>query len=412
MPLAPVVAAALTSGGSRSKGLYLNGLDVIASPVKGNSYGVAVDSVKVREVAAGQVSSLECVVSDPQAELTVFPGMLVRYEDFTQAFPILTGFLDDWSASAWGIGRRIVLQVRGVETILDWCYVPALTIAAGTEAHAGVQAIAAQAYGVGAPALNTATPQPPVVGSSQAFPLQLGFTLGSVVTSSSWSWAGGTLRRALQGFLDALLVDVVGVVPGFGGGGIRYGVTIDPWLGLRVFRTDFGRPTGALDCAGITLAQSGASGRPADTQHGTNGAGAARQAVVTGPGGTFIVSDGSGVPGPTVAISDTNATSAARGQAIGYAKLATDSLGTGGSVVADGTVTLVTGGVQRRAWGSALDLTDAQAGASTAADGTYPIVAIEKAFQASGDEVWTIAYGTEEPRGSQLLRRLTADTIR
>jgi hypothetical protein len=380
---------------SRPKALYLGGLDVIATGVP-NSYGVEPESITVVEAGPGQVSSMEFTIVDPAGQIAIVDGMDVRYEDTILGMPIFRGWVAPFGVSRFGVGRAIKVKCIGIEAVLDWLYVPALTIAAGGPGGAWPwQSIVAQAIGNGYP-LNVAAD--PIGGqSSVAHPVESygGGSTGPITIPA------GTLRQALQAFSDGLFAQ--------GNPAFTSLIHVDMWGGLRVQVWSIDPPfANAFDDYAIATV-SGSPIAPSGTQWGYNASGTPRAVWINGSGaGTGLVSDGSAIPGPVAVISDANSTDAARRVAIGRAYLQGQAAALTGSVVVEGGLTMGSVGAQVRP-PTLLRLTDAQVGITPATD--FRIRSITKTWAPSGLERWVIAFGGPEPRGAQYLRTLTNDRL-
>jgi hypothetical protein len=405
---ASAIAAALTNHATRSKGLYLDGLDVIASPTTlGNSYGVDVSSITVVDEGPGQVSEMTFTIDDPASEITLRAGMLIRFHDHTRDLPIFTGFIASWAASVLGTGRRWEVRAAGLESLLDWIYVPGFTIASGTDPIAAVQMIAAAGLGVGYPlrAVNGGTGL-----SSYTSPIGFGPSPGGSGIGSACVIPSGTLRQALDSFLAFYAADQ----PDLGFLGYYIVATVDVFGGLRVYRlqNDTSVATGGnstlLDYRQPSLSSAGAN-KPSETSYQID-AFAPAAAYVTGSGfGTGIVGAGSGIVGPTITIGDANSTTAERRQAIGRAALnATTGKLLSGSVSSEGAYNIGTSANQGHA-GIYMTLRDDSVGLTN--PGVIVLMqTITKTFAASGEETWRIRFGGRTT-ASGLIRSLTAGQI-
>lgn len=188
---AAIIAAALAGGTSPFRMLWVGGLDVWNQPgaTKGQAYGVDVDSVTVREAAAGQVSDMTFAIDDP-AKTCILPadGDLVRFHDASYDRPHFLGVVARFAVETAGLGRRITVWADGIESILDRSIVVSLTIASGTALHTAYQSVLANAVGIGWPwnGLGTSTVWPEPDGI-----LTSGNAIGSDVDVS-----GLTIRQA------------------------------------------------------------------------------------------------------------------------------------------------------------------------------------------------------------------------
>lgn len=413
MTLGAVLGAALNSGGAHPKSLTIDGLDVIGGTARGNRYGVPLSSIQLREEGSGRVSNLSFTIDDPLAEITVGPGQRVVFYDHAQDLPIFRGFVESWEASPWAIGRTIDVSCVGIECLLDWLYVPAVTIPAGVGTDAGWQLLVGMAVG---PTHNLRAFYDATFGlSTQATPIGDGAT-GAVV-SQSLAWKGGSLRQACQAWAD-----LIAAVQEAGGASLGPGewiITVDMFEGLKIYRRS-GAPsfnTTNLDesIPTATLRTTGAVARPSATRYGVNAGGTPRQVYVKGTGaGSGVVSDGSGVPGPTAVTQPASSTTATDRVAYGNSYLAAS-----GGVAVSGTVGWDAGSINGQGAGtgarlganSLLDLTDPNVGLPGVGANLFWIRTIDKTYTAS-EEHWTLTFGgIAPPRLGAYIRALTPDQI-
>jgi hypothetical protein len=402
--LAPLVAMAQGS----SAGLYsirINGLEVAAVPSL--TYGVDPASIEIVEAAPGDVSSCHFVIDDTLSAISVAGGEFVVVWDLGFDVPLFAGWIDTYEATTFGLGRSIAIACVGVETVIDWMYVPTFTIPAGTDILPGLQQVAAAALGVGF-ALNTAGSNGGT--STIASPIACGAGGTSV---DPFVVPAGTLRQALAAWGNAWLNQnaFFGLT-----GTAGYVASVDYYGGLRVVQ-DYTALAPPLrywqDSAPITVTTA-ADPRPSGTRYRV-GAAAARAAIASnGAGALTPVSDGSGIPGAFVTVSSTTATTVDRRTSLGASALAAQGPTLSGETTIAMTRALcATKGVgsssARRGVGSALTLTDAAVGASALATIARKIT---KTFADSGEETWTIAYGGAlRQSGTALIRKLTSGTF-
>lgn len=378
---------------TRTYGLWIDGLDVIARPAA--SYGVDPRSVTVVEAGPGDVSSMTFTLRDTTSQVTVAPGQVVQFMDFGFNVPLFVGYVESYAVSVLGVGREIDVTCVGIESALDWMYVPALTIAAGVDILTAFQSICGQAYGCGIP-IRWAGAN--AGGSSIDTPM---FTGASGGLAGSVAISAGTLRQALDQYGKAWATEFGADTGDF----LTWLTTIDVWFGLRLYQDI----TGVADMLTITVTTA-SDPRPEGTEYRV-GSAAARQAIASGSGSVTQVSDGSGIPGPFLTTDASNATTVQRRQALGLGAMAAQSDDYSGTTSITMTRTLLASkGVgsssgQRRA-GAQFVLTEAAVGASALTTRAHRIT---KTYKPSREETWVIEYGSAlRQRGSSLLKRLTA----
>ena len=412
MPLAPVVAAALTNHAAHHWSLLLDGLDLIPPPgVKG---GVLIDSVDLTVAGPGDVSGLSFTVNDPLKAYTVTDGQRVLFWDNELGYPLFLGQVNAWAPKARGLGRVIDVDCVGVEALADWLALPAaLTIAAGTAEPAAIQQAYTACTGLGWP-LNIAN------GAlcTTAAPISNGE--GNVLVYDVELAAGTTFREAHRLISASGEADSLDPHP--------RALTIDFYGGVRSWTDDYISPgaythstweeAGCLfvdDRAGMA---AGIERVASGLELGYTGA-KYRQVVVVGSNaaGSGAVSDGSGIPGPTAITTEPTSNTAAKRDALGRAYLRSSGvtsmrgryrvealhpedvlLGTAGGLIAflhtqiqddqtGNTATAALGGLHR-----------------------VPVTSINKRFNPSGTEEWVVDYGAEVPSVTRLIRQLTRTT--
>ncbi|HEV8282348.1 MAG TPA: hypothetical protein VGQ02_10835 [Candidatus Limnocylindrales bacterium] len=374
--------------------LWLNGLDVLRAP--GALYGVPIDTIELVEKGPGGVSSLKFVIRDQLKDITIHEGDGILYQDNGNGRPLFKGWVQTWSPRPEALGRTIAVKCVGQEIVLDWLVVPSLTIPAGTPVDQAVQTAAAAAAGIGFPLRTFGGAS---LNGTQAAPvgvLKAGFPPNTryAITVSNEP------LRAVIGKIIAAGPDTTVTGFGFTIGG--YGtVTVDFYDGLRFYLataapSDYDTLTVADTVAGVLVA--------ADLAHTFDAGSRVRQVSIVGgnAAGTGVVSDGSGIPGPTAAITDAAILTSDDRDAIGGAYLADKSLTGRGSLTLEAN-TIAT---NIRA-GSPLDLTDAETGAT----GVYPIGSITKRFYGGTRQDWTITYGGLPASFAAAVRRLTRTVL-
>lgn len=404
MPLAAPIAASLNVGlPTRTRALWIGGLDVLKRPgTPGNTYSVDPTTVEVVEGDAGQVSSLRATITDPAGELTLNPVDPVLFMDLANNVPIFRGFLSSPAVMPLGVGRSIDIEADGVEILLDWMKVPAMTVPSGTDSYAAVAMVVAAATGIGYSfRMNGLI----LGGSLQATPLDMGAT--TITTGYAVTFANPvTLRDALDqvarsvgaGFMS------VGAQPFVG----RF--TVDPYLGLRSWdASGFWGFTAPADYFGPTFSQVGANPRPSGTSY--QPVVGIHHAYVKGgnAAGTGLFTDGSGVPGEVVVIVDSNILSAAAAQSAASAYFAQHGGTARVTVTAEEESSAVSGPGAEVRPGAVLTITDPQAGIPSAR--TFTIRQVTRRYLANGKENTTFEAGAELESGAMMLRRLTRGTL-
>ena len=404
MALGAILAAALTDHSARSWGLYVDGVDVIASPVRGNRYGVDITSVVLRDAGPGQVSTLTFTLDDPVPELSITPGATIRFHDIVRNMPLFAGFIGSYSVSSFGVGRSFEVTAVGLEILLDWMYVPGFTIAAGTGSVAGVQAVAAAAIGIGWPLNVAATDGLSRYTSPVGFGPGLANNNNNPVTIPS-----GTLRAALQAYADFYIVENQSAALGY------YNVaTVDPFGGLRFYRLTGGdiivASSTILDIEQTLIRSTGTgTAYPADTAYVVDGS-AAQSVYVLGTGaGTGVVPNGTGRIGPTGQLTDASITTAEARVSLGTSFLSQSATYlASGSVTVENVLNVGSLAAQRRA-GSYLKVRDIQVGIGVTADQNVIVTSIDKTYEGT-TEHWVYHFGADIS-GASLMRSLTRATI-
>jgi len=392
MPVAAPICLLLTTPATRTKGLWIGGVDVIKDPATG--VGVELSTVEIVE-SVSQAGSLRFVIDDPNINVTVAAGMEVRFQNVTADIPIFRGWVQTWSyhPDFGNLGRKIEVTCVGVNVVLDWGIVAtALTIATGTDPTWAVQMIVAQcvglnvirAYGVGG--------QP----SSQANPIGPGGGVGPMSAAVTIA-AGTTLREAIRAVFAVTfpLADVATLVT----------IDIDWYFGLRVYyQADPARiPT---DWTNLTITDTIAGAIVSEQlEHETTGADIVRSLVVIGgnPAGSGTFSDGTGIQGKTAVLSDSTLLDATSRNTAAYNYLSQFSIAQRGSF----SLTAYTP-TQTIHAGSCVTITDTRA---SLAGPTYQIATIRKTFNSGTTENWDISYGGLEPSAMASLRRLTRTVL-
>ena len=377
---------------TRTKALYIDGVDFLLAPgTPGNKVGIPIETIELVEAGMGQSSSLRGTIEDPAGTVSLAEGGFVTFMDLTLNLPLFMGFLQSWTPTPFGIGRRIEFDCIGVEAVLDWAYVPASTFGTGwgvSQLSMVGQAVASVASGLAIP-LRIGTDN---LGSKATFPT---FLNDATPIFKTYAFAGGSLRDALTAALDLFTTD----------DRTTYWLTVDFYGGLRVISLLDGIPTNVDYVANLSISSATSVRRPVDTEHRSTLA--PHQVYVIGgnAAGTGVVTDGTGLKGPTPTLSDnaildrTVRDQAGRGYLRRQAALA-------GSVGLD-DMNAGSAGFEVRT-GGGISLTDSPIGLSA-----YKaiITEIRKVFSPSGAETWRLTYGRTPPSGANLIRRLTRQSL-
>lgn len=406
MPNTAVLAAALTDHSTHPWGLFIDGLDVIRQPGStGNAYGTPVQDVHVKELGPWGVSSLDVDVDDPLASLSFSDNAAVEFWDLSGSRLIFRGRLDSIGVSpGFGIGRTWNLSAIGLESLLDEAIVPPATVVSGTKLPTAIATLAnLYAPWIKAPFLDAGT-LPYTGAGSFDYPIGTLHAAGvgaDTLVNGTWTWTGGTLREAITSLAAQSVLLLAGT------GIIQYGVpilvTLDFFYGLRVWQDlptvqpdDYTTLTVTDTYAGTTTAEGLDYQRePGDVIRGAYVVGAA--SALFGP-----YSDGSGKRGKTILITDTNVTTEDQALTRAAGVLALQAPAVKGSFgLSDWTPAATLHA------GSILSITDS----NTSATGTYRVFAIDRTFNPSGRENWTVSFGGLPPSVAALTRRLTRSTL-
>lgn len=400
MVMAHVLATQIQKIAAHPYSLTIAGVDVIKQPgATGNGYGTLLSTIAVTEAAYGQVSSLQATVEDPLGVLNLIEGSEVRMWDHTRDEPVFLGFLQSWSLRPSGIGRSIDIVCVGIEAILDWMLVPAVTFGALTLSFtAQLQALVASAYSVGVPLRAFAA----VGGNSTiATPIE---DSGGLIQSDTTIPDGTTLREAIR-MVNTTWLAVTGLGSLFPG--ITIVTTVDFYYGLRNYIAWDTSAHSDIKLVPGVMTVSVAAGRIAtDIQHEIDTGTAYHQVFIKGgnAAGSGLVTDGTGLPGPIGYYSAVDSLTEQNLADTGLGWLASNTATIRGRFTLDGNVQQVSTMMWRPR--AVVTLTDPTIGTITA-----PIGQITKRWtDAAGDLgwVWDITYGrSASPSAAQLLRRFT-----
>jgi hypothetical protein len=401
--LAALIAAEAALGlPARTFGLYVGGLDLIKNAASG--YGAPIESIELTEAAAGQVSGLKFTVDDPLSAIDIATGAPVLLMDIARDVPLFAGWVDvRGSATLAGTGRSFSVTCVGIDAVLDWLFVPGqVTWAVADNHYDVVQRAAAAAIGIGVP-LNVAS----AAGSPDlAHPVSHASTMNNAGTAGE-----GTLRAVLQTIGQA--ADASAAAPIVN----TWKATVDWWGGLRTFTLGSDQVTGraigggASDFVASIILSTAGPIRPSGLQHSEASGDAVRQVYVKGGNvaGSGVFTDGSGIPGPTAKVSDSNSLTAAAAAAIAAQYLGDHGGTASGSVAIEGGATVGSPASHVVAYATMLRITDASQGLASA---LFYITELRKSWSAGGaEELWLISYGARLPTAAQYLRQLTGSAL-
>ena len=319
-----VLAAALTDHGARYATLTIAGNDLLIQPgTQGQRTGIPIDSILHVEKGPGGVSELRFSIEDPTGTVTLNRNDLVRFEKTAEAIPVFQGFVTSWVPEPMGpSGRRLMVRCSGLEIVLDWAKVAAITVPANLEAHTAVQLLVASVVNGLAYPLNTASGG---VFGSYTTPIAsyLAFTTSAVPIA-----AGTTLREAI-----GAVNDQIGGPGGPFSSDAANSWTVDSMGGLRFWQSLLSLvATKAGDMAELFVVDaqtspadgSGTVGSPmvaADIEYESD-ATAPASVLVIGSGVSALVHDVTDDPGDTAVLNDSSLTTLAQCQSAGLAYLA------------------------------------------------------------------------------------------
>lgn len=379
---------------ARTHGLYVGGVDVLLAPgTGGNRAGVLIDSIVVVESGPAGISSIDFVIQDPERVVNIARGDEVRYHDIARNKPIFLGMVQFAGRRPRSVGRSLVVKGIGIDVLLDWQTVPALTIPAGTEIGPAVQSIYAAATGLGRPLQVFASSLGNGEGSRGIGDLSGG---APATLAADVVLAGESLREAIRKTLAVTIGP--GVAFGQPAGAVSGWCYVDMEAMLRVLFIG-GAPAGH---ATLTLNDTVAGPiRAVEPYYAEDYAGVAAGVFVTGgnAAGTGLVMRGDGVPGPIASLSDSSILTTAARDAAGQSYLANNPT----AVRSEARLEDVDWSTNIRPV-SPVVITDAQLGLTSY---TTWISAITKTY-APGAESWALELGGRRPSVARQVRRLTA----
>lgn len=389
------VLATLPSTAARAYTLTVGGNDLNVTGESGAAYMVDIDSIDVTEARDGG-SSMSFRVWDPNKEVVVYDGLVVEFWDNTNTRPLFGGFVQSWKQGSATGGRWLDVECAGFDVLLRWLVVGSLTIPSGTWTNAAIQSAAANCFGVGFPL--RAFSQPGLGGfqGNQAQPIAACADVVNLFTlSQAVVLDGQTLAEAIDLILEASILD------SYFGADLVLTYGVDVQAGLRVYATKF-IPT---DYADLTVSDtSGQAVTVLDHEQGSR----ERSVYVKGGNavGSGVVGDGTGVPGETAIINDSNITTALGKQLAGVAYLLQRQTPASGSLSIGAWQP--SGNIRA---GSRVTITNAAAG--LVAD-RFRIIRITKKWLKSSPvkETWGIDYGTQRASAVTATSRVSRKIVR
>lgn len=397
MPGAALIATAMTTHAARPTALWIGGVDVIEDPA--GRYGAPIDSIRVTEAGPGGVSKLTATVEDYASALAIQTAVPVLFMNLTTGVPIFAGVLKTFrEVPDFGEqGRTWYVEATGVEAYLDW----AVTTADVTFPTPGVQAIAdivlsvvAQSTGVGP--LRAAISPGATFHGNQAGPVSIFGSMGATPLVSITIPAGTSLREAIR-----IIVASVFSNPSFDATGFAW-TTVDFTYGLRVWTPTPGTPPpleGPDDYGALTISNTAAGANVSESLEYVVDDALIAGVLVVGTGVSAYVPNTASTVGAVAYLPDTTLTTTAACQAAGSAYLAALKPALRGTYQRTDTAPVANVHAM-----SFVTITDARVGLAAS---NVMILGIEKTFQDSGREDWTISFGGLPPRASSLIRRLT-----
>lgn len=409
---AGVIATQLTDQSVVTDRLTLDGLDFLD---RGGAFGVPIESIRVVEEGPGGVSSMSFTINDPLVEATFASNAWVEFWDVTHDRPRFAGMVQSFEIIPTAVGRTIEVECQGIEAALDWMMVPYLQIFAGTHLAAGVQAIIANATGVGIPLRAFTQPSGSEDYGSQAYPIA-GIFPGFPATEYEIIIEGQSVREAVGMLIAACNT-------WYTGGGAY--LSIDFYSGVRLYN---GNGPNSVYSPGILTASPSsdmddmyllpghAEWTSTMTRFLVNPGGIFRAVYIKGgiarttgydPIGSGLVSDGSGIPGPVAYITDDSSVTDTIRDAIGrdYLGAQSQSVRASATYAPMNSDTLTTDNIRPGShfWAMA----DSQV---MGADTRFMLFSITKTFRPGGFEDWTVSFGGFAPSAVKQTRRLTRDT--
>lgn len=420
MALGAILAAALTDHSARYRILTIDGVEVHFKPsgTQGSKFGVPLESITVTERGTGGVSSMTFTIEDPLNEITVRRGQEVVFRQAQYDYFIFRGFIASRSIRPWGIGRAIDVACAGVEIILDWAKVSAMTYSWTTTTRPltrdVIQSLVANCLTGHALPLRDGSNSASTV-CTQANPVAPSVLLGNIgpigpIADGNIAIAAGTtLREAIR--------QVMGISDGHGG--YADFLTVDWTLGLRCYILQWTKAyqvaNGPDDYTIPNIQDTAAGATAAAGLVDTLDALSAPTAVyVKATGATALVSDYTTDRGETAyvelpAISDAQTAALYGSRYLIGATIATGSTPAWEAAsrgvlpldaVADSAAMASTTHV-----GGWIDINDPQTGLQFSA----VIGEIQKTFDATTQD-WRITYGGPAPSMANLARTLTRNT--
>lgn len=392
MPLAAPIAQ--SQGTARSYGIYMAGWDLVMM--------VPIDSVRVIEAGPNGVSSMDFTIEDPDKIITLqpFTEIVFRWQASEQI--LFRGYIDHWSdhPDFGGVGRAFDVSCSGVEIWLDWLVVyPAITygkISGGHDFNEFIVSYFAQISNTPIHGFVDLTGSSgPVKGIANR--QSEGNAIGNR-TATDGSYIGVTVREMVNQAV-ALSTSPTTFDPADSLWTVDFDMGFRFWGNYTTSAfTNYDTPS---DYTTLTIVDTSAGTTvAANLKWDVLPTDITRTVYIKGfdAASSGIFTDGTGLPGKQAYVNDVTITTAADATARALSVLRTGYISIRGSLDLEDWTPATT--IHP---GSLLDLTDA----STGATGIYRIFQIEKTFNSSGRQNWTVSFGGLPPSAMALTRKLT-----
>lgn len=399
MANAAIVGTALTDQSAHPFSLLVGGVDVIKEP-GGSGFGVPVESVRVSEAGPGGVSSIEFQIDDPFKEVTIPDGSEVVFWKGDSC--LFRGWVDQMNAQPdfGGIGRTWSVQGIGIEAILDWTICKAMTAPFDTS-NPRFPWVVSFLCSLFAPQLKapmsgpTGDPPAPYTNNgSFDYPIGSMLPVFHPITSPSLPTITGTLRQAIEAYAQQCYRQTNPPT------GVPFLATVDFYWGMRVWEDAITNQPD--DYTTLTITDTYAGANVADTLRYENEPGSDYHgAYVEGTGIAGFYGDGSGIYGRTGLIQDTAITDDASARERVATFIAQQAIPARGSFQLNDWTPPTTVHA-----GSLVSITDAATGIAQ----NFRIMQIDKTWNNSGRENWTISFGGLQRSAMRRMRNLTRTT--
>lgn len=400
MAVGAVLATILSDGiPAKDYSLWVGGVEMIGR--------TPIETIQISEQGAGGVSSMEFTIDDPNLDQWVAEGAeVILYDHNTVVLtPEIAYMFRGWVQTfavrpAFGeTGRTITVTAVGVEALLDWAVTErsnSFPIGTITSPYIAIQEVVGTCLGIGAlRALAT-----PGNSSTWSSPIEASAAVDGSNPAPVVIPAGTTLREAIRMVTDSL----VGQNVNDAGDDLNVMVsTVDWLLGLRVYPDAYREGT-PLDWFTMVHVNTSAGAEVTEgLSYAVDAQDVPQGVLVRWVTGVTAIPNGDRATGPWATL-DSTATTIAGATVDGMAYLGSFRSGLRGSF--DRTDFIYGNLAQHRNIhaGSMLRLTDARVGLVAHQS---KIGQIDKTFNPSGRENWTVHYGGLAPSLVAMIRRLT-----